>query len=142
MKALNIDTGKSIIQRSTIFGDTDLHRLEASEALFTGNVSITDTQKGCFRYSAALKTNRLPHPYESFLFSMDAKQWFTSRRFGEPGYAQLSDTAPEKLRLGAENGSEMGAFSNLLNPVKSDGLRSKVNEYMPFGLIPIFIHQT
>jgi hypothetical protein len=140
--ALNIDTGKSVIQRSTIFGDTRLHRLDASEAFFTGNVCITDTQSGCFRYSAAPKSSRLPHPYESFLFTKDSNQWFTSRRFGHPGYAQLSDTAPEKLLRGAENGSEIGAFSNLLNPVKSDGLQSKVNEYMPFGLIPIFIHQT
>lgn len=140
--ALNINTGKSVINRSTIFGDAVLHQLEASEAFFTGNATITNAQQGCFRYSAAPKASRLPRPYESFLFSTDTKHWFTSRIFGQPGYAQLSETAPEKLQRGAENGSEIGAFSNLMNPVKSDGLQSKVNEYMPFGLIPIFIHQT
>lgn len=142
VKALNVDTGRSVIQRSTVFGNAVLHQLEASEAVFTRNVSISNAQEGCFRYSSAPETSRLPHPYESFLFSQDSNHWFTSRRFGDPGYAQLSDTAPLQLQRGAENGSEMGAFSNLLNPVKSDGLQSKVNEYMPFGLIPIFIHQT
>ncbi|MEI6682127.1 MAG: hypothetical protein WCO44_05845 [Bacteroidota bacterium] len=142
VKALNIDTGKSVITRTTVFGESRLHRLEASEALFTGTVMVTDSQQGCFRFSAAPETSRLPHPYESFLFARDSNHWFTSRRFGDPGYGQLSDTAPEKLKRGAENGSETGAFSSMLNPVKSDGLQSKVSEYMPFGLIPIFIHQT
>jgi hypothetical protein len=46
------------------------------------------------------------------------------------------------LLQGAENGSEIGAFSHLFNPVKLDSLRVKVVEYMPFGLIPFFIYET
>ena len=41
-----------------------------------------------------------------------------------------------------ENGSEIGAFSSLLNPIRLDGLRAKVDEYMPFGLIPVFVFET
>lgn len=103
---------------------------------------MKDTQTGCFRYSAAPANSRLPRPYESFLFEQDTNHWFTSRRFGDPGFAQLSDTAPNNLVRGAENGSEMGAFSGLLNPTKLDGLKAKIDEYMPFGLIPIFINKT
>ncbi len=142
IKAIDINTGKIRISRSTIFGDVNVHRLEATEALITGLVHVTDTQNGCFRFSAAPVLSRLPHPYESFLFEKDTNHWFTSRRFGDPGYAQLSDTAPEILKRGAENGSEMGTFSNLLNAIKSDGLHNKIDEYMPFGLIPIFINET
>jgi hypothetical protein len=54
----------------------------------------------------------------------------------------LSETAPEKLYRGAENGSEIGAFCNLINPIKTDSLRNKIEEYMPFGLIPILIKET
>ena len=142
IKAIEINTGRTHIDRSTIFGDADIHRLDASEALFTGLVNVIDTQNGCFRFSAAQKISRLPRAYESFLFTKDTNSWFTSRRFGDPGYAQLSDVAPTELRRGAENGSEIGAFSALLNPIKLDGLQSKIDEYMPFGLIPIFINKT
>jgi hypothetical protein len=125
----------------TIFGAVDVNRLFASEALITGVVDVTDTQAGCFRFSAALIGSRVPHPYESHFIS-DTAHFFTSRRFGDPGYAQLSETAPVGLLRGAEHGSEIGVFSHLFNPIKLDSLRVKVVEYMPFGLIPLFIYET
>jgi len=140
--AIEIISGKTEILRTSIFGQVVAHRLYATEALITGKVSVTDTQSGCFRFSAAPKASRLPHPFESFLYGSDARHWFTSRKFGDPGYAQLSDTAPVALKEGGENGTEMGAFNMLLNPVKFDGLKTKIDEYMPFGLIPIYINKT
>jgi hypothetical protein len=142
VKAIEVKTGVTHIDRSTIFGLVDVHRLEASEALFTGLVNVLDTQNGCFRFSAAKALSRLPRPFEGFLFKEDTNHWFTSRRFGDPGYAQLSDTVPARIMRGAEDGSEIGAFSKLLNPIKFDGLKAKIDEYMPFGLIPIFINKT
>ena len=127
--------------RTTVFGAMDIDRLNASEALITGLTNVTDTQNGCFRFSAALQGSRVPHPYASY-FIEDTNHFFTSRRFGQPGYAQLSQSAPKGLLIGAENGSEIGAFSSLLNPIRFDGLRAKVDEFMPFGLIPVFIFET
>ena len=149
-KAIIMAKGKLYLERVTVFGDADIHWLYATEAIITGDVDTTDTQHGCFRFSAAsrqmpsnpLLPNRLPHPFESFLFGRDSNPWFSSREFGQPGFGQLSDSAPEELVRGAENGSEMGGFCRLFNPIKMDGLRSKVDEYMPFGLIPIFINKT
>ncbi len=141
VKALEINSGKTIINCSTILGKIDVHQLEASDSLITGITNVINTQNGCFRFSAAPVISRLPRPYESFLFEKDTNHWFTSRRFGDPGYVQLSETSPKILQTGAENGSEMGAFSNLLNPIKLAGLKTKIDEYMPFGLIPIFINK-
>jgi len=67
---------------------------------------------------------------------------FTSQTFGHYGYAQLSQIAPEDIIIGAENGSEMGAFSSVLAPIKHQNLETKINEYMPFGRIPLFIYET
>jgi hypothetical protein len=142
IKAIDIRQGKTDIARTTVFGEMTVHELYASELLLTGLGTVKNTQEGCFRFSAAPKASKLPRPYESFLFIHDSNHWFTSRRFGDPGYAQLSDTVPAAIARGAENGSEMGAFSGLLNPIKFDGLRTKIDEYMPFGLIPIFINRT
>ena len=44
-----------------------------------------------------------------------------------------------KVRL---DGIEIGAFSSLLNPIKLDSLKAKVDEFLPFGLIPHFITET
>lgn len=142
LPALVISTGTTTLKRVTVFGHIDVHRLNASETLLTGISTVLDTQNSCFRFGAAPKASRLPRPYESFLFEQDTNHWFTSVLFGQPGYGQLSETAPGHLKTGAENGSEMGAFSSLLNPIKFHGLKTKVDEYMPFGLIPIYINKT
>lgn len=139
--ALKLHRGEVKLNRVTVFGEIDANRLWASEALITGVVDVTDTQKGCFRFSAAPAASRLPRRYEAHDLD-DAAHIFTSRCFGQPGYGQLSETAPLELRRGAENTSEMGAFSNLNNSIKIDSLNSKIEEYMPFGFIPIFIQET
>lgn len=129
------------LNRVTVLGQLKAHRLWASDSLITGRVEVTDTQDGCFRFSAAPVDSRLPRAYESYMFTGHA-HYFTSRSFAEPGYGQLSETVPVEIERGAENGAEMGAFNKLLNPVKLDSLKAKAEEYMPFGRVPIFIKKT
>ena len=88
-----------------------------------------------------LKGSRLPKPYRSHVLE-PSLHVFTSDVFGQPGYAQLSASAPPELLRGAENGSEIGAWSSLMNPIKLDSLGHKVEEFLPFGLIPVFIPRT
>jgi hypothetical protein len=138
---LQTNIGEVRLERVTLFGASIVHRLWATEVLATDTVHVTDTQTGCFRFGAAPSDSRLPHPYE--IHWLDSwTRLFVSHRFGHPGYAQLSEAAPVELRRGAENGSEIGAFSSLLNPIKLDSLQSKVDEYMPFGLIPLYLMET
>jgi hypothetical protein len=139
--AIALAPGDVVLQRVTVFGAVDVERLDASEALITGPVDVTDTQNGCFRFSAAPAGSRLPRPYRAVTL-VAAGSLFTSRSFGHWGYAQLSESAPGEIARGAENGSEIGAFSSLLNPIKLDSLAHKVDEYLPFGLIPCFIRAT
>jgi hypothetical protein len=143
--AIETRVAELTLERVTIFGDVTVNRLEATEALIQGTVRVLDNQHGCFRFSAANDTleKLMPRRYESHLFEPRVpNHFFTSRRFGDPGYAQLSATAPSIVARGAENRGEMGVFNSLLNPVKRDDLETKVLEYMPFGLIPQFIFET
>ena len=55
---------------------------------------------------------------------------FTSTRFGDPGYCQLSLSCAAELRAGADDGSEMGAFGFLKQPQRDGNLRSVVPEYL------------
>ena len=139
--AVQIDSGFLEMEYVTVFGELETHRLYASGVIITGVATVTDNQTGCFRFSAAPAppVSQLPRPYESFLFGASQDHWFGSRRFGQPAYGQITETAPQPLRDGAENTSEMGAFNSLLNPLKKQGLKTKIEEYMPFGLIPSFI---
>jgi hypothetical protein len=139
--ALALASGMTSLVRVTVFGGADVERLYASEAIITGHVDVTDTQTGCFRFSAAPAGSRLPHPFQSVSLAAPAT-FFTSHRFGDPGYAQLGASAPIEIARGAENGSEMGAWASLLDPIKTDSLFAKVEEFLPFGLIPSFVKQT
>jgi hypothetical protein len=148
---ISVPAGRVTMRRVTVFGEVAVEWLDASEALITGFTNVTNTQGGCFRFSAVLERSdplnpasphsRVPHPYESY-FVKDFHAAFTSRIFGQPGFAQLAESAPEFLRRGAENGSEIGAFSGLLNPIKFDSLRAKVEEFAPFGLLPVYVFET
>lgn len=139
--SLKLNSGNVHMKRITILGRLEVHRLWANEVLITDQATVTDTQTGCFRFSASPEDGRLPRPYEShWIKGTDAL--FISRRFGDPGYCQLSEAAPVELKRGAENGSEIGAFSHQLNPIKLDSLRAKVEEFMPFGLLPVFVYET
>ncbi|GAB4180475.1 MAG: hypothetical protein Fur006_14640 [Coleofasciculaceae cyanobacterium] len=59
---------------------------------------------------------------------------FTSTDYGHPGYGQLSLACPEEIRTGAEDGSEMGAFSYLKQPQRQANLQMSLEEYLRFGL--------
>lgn len=140
--AIDLDRGEVTLERVTVLGALGVHRLRlATETLVTGFAAVADVQTGCFRFSAAPAGSRLPRPYESHVL-LDAEHLFTSRRFGHPGYAQLSQTAPVGLRRGAEDGSEIGAFSRLRNSNKLDSLEAKVQEFLPFGLFPLYLRET
>jgi hypothetical protein len=135
------NAGESIFERSTLLGEARLHRLYASDCLFDQEVRALDQQAGCCRYSAYRPASRLPHPYRSYEIASGAAP-FRSRRFGDAGFAQLNSGAPQPLRMGAQNGTEMGAFNGLLEPIRLEGLRQKIDEYMPLGLVPHLIAET
>ena len=139
---LELKNGTTEILRSTLLGKVELHRLWASNSIFDDQLRVEDTQAGCFRFSAAPQNARIPRPYESFLYPASNRSWFLSKTFAQPTYAQLAEIAPFQILTGAENGAEMGAFHHLINPIKMRDLQAKIQEFMPFGLEPLFINRT
>src|SRR5262249_46288032 len=132
-------------ERSTVFGVVSAQSLEASEVLFTAKVDVQRAQEGCVRFSYVPPDSSTPRRYrcqpdlEVAQEIAQAQQgnphlstaqqtemrnavqgWlvptFTSRSYGQPFYAQLHLYCPVQLRTGAEDGSEMGAFSHLKQP--------------------------
>jgi len=139
--ALNQPDGELHIQGCTVLGRLTAHQIEASELLCTGLITIENIQAGCVRFSAFAPDSQVPRAYRSIEIG-NPQSLFTSLRFGDPGYGQLSDIAPAELARGGEDGTEIGAFHRLLNPIKLDSLQAKVAEFLPFGLIPLFTTET
>ena len=138
------------LSRVTVLGRTAAHRLSASDTILRDFTAVDDTQDGCVRLSAYAKGSAIPRQYLSAAIVAGAPI-FTSDAYGKPGYAQLLETADSaiiggaagaSISAGADNGSEMGAFSADGNPVKEQGLLIKYAEYMPLGLTPVIVHVT
>jgi hypothetical protein len=66
----------------------------------------------------------------------------TSRRYGQPAYAQLGRACPSGIAEGAEDGSAMGMTCHLKEPQRLANLRRRLDEYLPLGLEPGFIFVT
>ena len=107
-------------------------------------------QNGCVRFSAVGPASRVPRRYLSVSLAAGAAL-FTSTSYGDPAFGQLLETADRAIAAGAaavtitagaETGSEMGAYSGELAPVKEKGLLIKYAEYMPLGLTPVVVHVT
>jgi hypothetical protein len=145
--AIATATAQVSLERTTVLGTLHAHRISASESILHGYAVAEDPQSSCIRFSAFVQGSRLHQPYESVAID-DAAGIFRSRRYGQPEYAQLTRFADREIRLGApdativagaQDGSEMGAFSLEKNPVKERGLRLKLGEFMPIGLTPVLI---
>jgi hypothetical protein len=141
--AVRLRNASLTVDRTTVFGDVVCGRIDASNILVAGQVLAEDQQEGCFRFSAALSGGRVPHPYESQFFAGRLPAGtFVSKRFGDPGFAAIGETAPEAIRSGGEGGIEMGAFARALDPIKRADLENKLAEFMPVNAIVQLIVET
>jgi hypothetical protein len=76
----------------------------------------------------------LPNMIEKLLIMERLQPTFTSDCYGDPGYAQLSQSCANELRTGAEDGAEMGVFNDLKQPQRESNLQANLEEYLRFGL--------
>jgi hypothetical protein len=67
---------------------------------------------------------------------------FFSLRYGAPGYLKMLACTDDKIRRGADDGGEMGAFHFLLAPLRETDLNVRLQEYVPVGLTAGLIYQT
>jgi len=147
---LSFTTGLTNLSRCTLLGASHLHKLEGSECIFDDVMVVENSQNGCVRFSVWSMGSVIPRQYQSVEVPGKAPL-FTSREFGRPGFAQLLENVDNNIlsgdpnatiSAGAVDGSEMGAFASLKNPIKESSLLIKYQEYMPLGLNPVLIHVT
>lgn len=151
---------KTTLERVTVFGTVNVREFAvASETVFTQPVTAQRRQSGCTRFCFVPGGSQVPRRYrcqpdmaleayareqETTVEALtDAERefvetrvtpTFTSVRYGEPAYAQLSRTCAVEIRTGAEDGAEMGVFQHLRQPQREANLRTALDEYLRFGL--------
>jgi hypothetical protein len=158
-------------ERSTFFGAVSVKSLHASEVIFASLADALRTQDGCVRFSYVPPGSHVPRRYRCqpdleidreiaqalernpMLTAVEKNQitsfvqgWlvpsFKARNYGSPFYGQLHLGCPLQIRTGAEDGSEMGVFSQIKQPQRESNLRIRLQEYLPFGLEAGIIYVT
>jgi hypothetical protein len=143
---IEVPTAHLTLERCTVVAPQltsiaiEVERVDACDSLIIGRLQVSDTQKGCFRFSARELLSSVPCPYRSVVVQ-DPARLFASRRFGDPEYLRLSHAAPVEILRGAEHGRSMGAHCIAALPIKEESLMAKIEEYMPFGRLPHLVFE-
>ena len=138
------------IENCTIRGKVKLAVLElASNTIFLGDLAPGDDpkvwpaalfvqrrQEGCVRFCWLPPRARVPRRYECLPREggPDVRPLFTSLRFGRAAYGQLGRFCDDAILRGADDESEIGAFHDLFQPQREAHLRTRLEEYLRFGL--------
>jgi hypothetical protein len=137
------------IENSTVIGKVFTETMElASNTILLADLDEFDTwpapvraerlQQGCVRFSFIPPGSLLPHPHRCQPANAAeverVRPSFTSDRYGDAGYCQLSQSCALEITRGADDQVEMGAFHSLYQHRREANLRAALNEYLRFGL--------
>lgn len=120
----------------------------ASNTIFLADLAPADgwpaplladrTQQGCVRFSYLPPGSRVPTPHRcqprTAADAARVRPVFTTLRYGYTGYCQLSLRGAAEIGQGADDGAEMGAFHDRYQPQREANLRTRLDEYLRFGL--------
>jgi hypothetical protein len=134
------------IENSTVIGGvrTELMTLASNTIFLAADpggdapVRAKKLQQGCVRFSFVPPGSQVPRRHRcqptSTADAPRVRPVFTSLICGVAGYGQLAHSTAAEIRLGADDGAEMGAFHDLHQPQRLAGLRASLDEYLRFGL--------
>jgi hypothetical protein len=131
---------------STIIGRVHTLTMElASNTIFFAASPMTDApvraemlQEGCVRFCYVPPGSQLPRQFECQPETPEeatrVRPVFTSLRYGDAGYCQLSARCSDKIKQGADDGAEIGVFHDLYQPQRIANLRARLDEFLRFEI--------
>jgi hypothetical protein len=136
--------GALTLDECTVIGRVHALRLDISNSILVATRPGSDKwaapvwarrrQVGCARFSYLPPGSRTGPRYRCQPTAPEIRPHFTSLRFGDPGYAQLRLATADAIRRGADDEGEMGAAHRLFQPQREANLRTRLDEYLRFGL--------
>jgi hypothetical protein len=129
-------------QGLTCFGPVRVAAVGGLGGIFSQRFEVLDNQHGCIKWSAfSSAADRLPANHFC-VHAPDARVYFTSERFNDPGYAQLQRETDRRVRELGPDDDAMGAFGFLLEAHKWTNLHVRLREFMPVGVRPLVVPVT
>ncbi|MCU1264367.1 MAG: hypothetical protein JWM21_685 [Acidobacteria bacterium] len=137
------------IENSTVIGKVYTRTMKlASNTIFFSDLNPGDNwpapvraerlQQGCVRFCYVPPGSQLPRLFrcqpEADGDVARVRPVFTSQRYGDAAYCQLSTACAVEITTGADDQAEMGAFHDLYEPLREANLRAALKEYLRFGL--------
>ncbi|HKF57234.1 MAG TPA: hypothetical protein VKJ45_17370 [Blastocatellia bacterium] len=137
------------ISNTTIIGKVHTVTMQlASNSIFLSSLSKLDAlpgpviadrlQQGCVRFSYIPPGSVVPRPHQCQPRNLDdagrVRPIFTSLKYGDAGYCQLSGRSAIEITQGGDDGAEMGAFHDLFEPQRESNIRARLDEFLRFGL--------
>ncbi|MBN9559407.1 MAG: hypothetical protein J0H14_01600 [Alphaproteobacteria bacterium] len=142
--------GSLHVEDSTVIGKLRTHRLPlASNTIFLARRPVHDPwaaaiwctrrQSGCVRFCFVPSDAITPGQYRCLPGANTSLEYalapqFVSLRYGSPSYALLSGDCPVAVWQGADDESQIGAYHLLYETQGVGNLRTRIDEYLPFGL--------
>jgi hypothetical protein len=138
-----------VIENTTVIGrvSTRIMKLASNTIFYAGTdlsgiipfpVEAERLQEGCVRFSYIPPGSRLPRPHNcqpaDEANAVRIRPVFNSLLYSKAAYCQLSGHCAAEITQGADDGAEMGAFHDLYQPQREMNLKTRLNEYMRFGL--------
>ena len=127
------------IINSTVIGGVKSRLIRnATNTIFTNDVVVERVQQGCMRFSYVPVNSRTPRRYRCLPKDNEqaehVRPYFTSLRLNQAGYCQLRQYQSFDIANGAEDDSEMGVYHDLHQNKREINLRTRLHEYLRFGL--------
>jgi len=127
------------VENGTIIGKVHTRLMElASNTIFLADLDCERLQQGCVRFSYLPLASRAPRRHrcrpEDEAEAARVRPQFSSLRYGDPDYCQLSPLCAAEIRQGADDEAEMGAFHDLYQPQREANLRMHLEDYLRSGL--------
>jgi hypothetical protein len=108
----------------------DVLVLSASEAVFDQAIRALDRFHGCIRYSRVEPGSETPRRHRV----VEDEPRFVSRDRSHAAHLRLSERCPRSILVGAEDGSEMGAFHRTRLVQHTAAVHKRLVEFTPAGM--------
>ena len=128
------------LEHCTVLGPIVCARLQASDSILLGEVTIAGGGASCVRYSripAALAA--APPSGLALMRNTTDSPVFFADAFGRWGSGVLHPATSWRILEGAEDGGEQGAFHRRAYALALDALEQKLLELMPLGIEAVLI---
>jgi hypothetical protein len=135
----------------TLLNLLNARRMQVSDSLIVQQLGSPSQGVSVIRYSRTPQTltagpallaafnTTAPPLFVELDFQENGRTVRRAARFGEPGSGVLHPEAPAAIRLGAEDGGEIGAYHDRRYSQAAEAVRDKLADYLPIGLEAVLI---